>query len=356
MKYIKPFNATEENAPYVNANPAEAIPGSIPPAEVFEHIQREILSVITDAGLTPDAEDLTQLNQAIATAAANGLTQDIIAAKGLAKTDLSNVEQSAIEAAFSFSAKGFFNGFTTSNSAGDAANDIEIKAGVCRDANDTCFMKSVAPMTKRIDANWAVGNNSGGRPASVPLTALTWYHIFAIMNPTTGAVDFGFDTNINASNLLASAASSGFTKHRYINSVRTDADGNIIPFLQTSNTIRWNNGTSLWFIGVFTDLDVTHLTATERLDLTLSVPVGLRVSPILRVILENSSPWEIFLLEKNSNASSGVSVNAKSQHLDINFSGFYTDTAAKLSYISTAWDFTRFYVGTRGWVIDRNLI
>ncbi len=65
MKYQKPKNATAEDAGYVDANPAEGIAGSIPPAKAIEQPMREIVNVITSAGLTPSDENLTQLNAAI---------------------------------------------------------------------------------------------------------------------------------------------------------------------------------------------------------------------------------------------------------------------------------------------------
>lgn len=76
MKYQPPFKygATpavagihndDADASYVNGDPATGTEGSVPPAEAWEHPQREILKVITEAGLTPDHTDLTQLWQAL---------------------------------------------------------------------------------------------------------------------------------------------------------------------------------------------------------------------------------------------------------------------------------------------------
>ena len=64
MLYQQPIGAAE-NAPYINANPAQGIEGSPVPAAAIEHPQREILNVIEKAGLVPDAANLEQLHQAI---------------------------------------------------------------------------------------------------------------------------------------------------------------------------------------------------------------------------------------------------------------------------------------------------
>lgn len=65
MKYNKPFDATDLDAPYVNGNPAIGVKGSIPPAEAFEYPQREIMHVIEAAGMTGTNTDLFQLLKAI---------------------------------------------------------------------------------------------------------------------------------------------------------------------------------------------------------------------------------------------------------------------------------------------------
>ncbi len=65
MEYIPPSNATEEDESYIDANPSTGQKGSTIYAKAIEHPMREILEVITEAGLTPDETDLTQLFQAI---------------------------------------------------------------------------------------------------------------------------------------------------------------------------------------------------------------------------------------------------------------------------------------------------
>lgn len=64
MKYAQPIGGAV-NAPYVDANPVGGIEGSAVPAAAIEGPQREIVAVITGAGLVPDDGDLTQLRQAI---------------------------------------------------------------------------------------------------------------------------------------------------------------------------------------------------------------------------------------------------------------------------------------------------
>ena len=65
MKYVPPLGATDPNASYQDGNPEAGILGSIVPAAAIERPQREILNVLTAAGLTPSDTDVTQLLAAI---------------------------------------------------------------------------------------------------------------------------------------------------------------------------------------------------------------------------------------------------------------------------------------------------
>lgn len=67
MRYAPPIGqeAQGEEAHYIDGNPELGILGSPVPAAALEPCQRELVHVIRQAGLTPSAEDLTQLYQAI---------------------------------------------------------------------------------------------------------------------------------------------------------------------------------------------------------------------------------------------------------------------------------------------------
>ncbi len=67
MDFISPVNPRDGDTPgiYHDGDPSAGEEGSIPPAEVFENPQKEIMNVIISAGLEPDAEYLGQLYDAI---------------------------------------------------------------------------------------------------------------------------------------------------------------------------------------------------------------------------------------------------------------------------------------------------
>lgn len=64
MKYNPPAGSQDPDAKYVTGQPGK-VRGSAVPAEAVEHPQREIVEVIKEAGLTPSADDLGQLYEAI---------------------------------------------------------------------------------------------------------------------------------------------------------------------------------------------------------------------------------------------------------------------------------------------------
>jgi hypothetical protein len=64
MDYIPPIGGAADD-PYVDANLAGGIEGSLVPAAAIEDTQREIVNVITGASMVPNAGDKTQLRQAI---------------------------------------------------------------------------------------------------------------------------------------------------------------------------------------------------------------------------------------------------------------------------------------------------
>ncbi|MDR2573475.1 MAG: hypothetical protein LBC94_03880 [Desulfovibrio sp.] len=65
MKYQQPYGISDANAGYIDGNPALGIEGSAVPARAIEHPMRELVHLIAQAGITPDAADLTQVYEAV---------------------------------------------------------------------------------------------------------------------------------------------------------------------------------------------------------------------------------------------------------------------------------------------------
>lgn len=123
------------------------------------------------------------------------------------------------------------------------------------------------PLTKFINAPWAIGTSQGGRFPTTLVNSPQTYHLFLINNQTTGAVDVGFDDNILASNrpigwsarrigsvLWTGTAIRQFIQHGWMfefNPPVTDLAGVIIPTSPTSYTLSVPQGIPVKAYGVF---------------------------------------------------------------------------------------------------------
>jgi hypothetical protein len=153
--------------------------------------------------------------------------------------------------------------FTMSNASGDTDHDIALSSGCVFAQNGKTFIYSDSTIIKRIDASWASGTGLGGRFSSVSLSPNTTYHFFVIRQDSTGIVDAGFDTSINAVN-----RPSGWTHYARIGSVITDGSSNIVNFTQY--------GRYFLFKKPFTYGVISF--GTTALTLTLNVPSGIKVA------------------------------------------------------------------------------
>ena len=126
--------------------------------------------------------------------------------------------------------RGYIYGLTMSNAA-DAANDITVAAGETTDESFTDIMVLAAPITKQLDAAWAVGTNAGGINTGAEANS-TWYEVHLIKRVDTGVVDVMFTTTANRATLPAN-----YTLQRRIGWIRNDSGGSILAFTQVGDHI-----------------------------------------------------------------------------------------------------------------------
>lgn len=112
---------------------------------------------------------------------------------------------------------------TIANNTTDANNDIDFTAGNFQ-FDDNSGEAFASAMTKRLDASWTAGNNQGGLDTGTK-QASTWYHCYAIYNPTTQASDFLFSTSATSPTLP-----TGFTKYKLIGAFSTNSSSIIKLF------------------------------------------------------------------------------------------------------------------------------
>lgn len=129
-----------------------------------------------------------------------------------------------------------FSGLALSNNTVTPDTKLDIAAGTFKDRDTAAASTLSNPIIKLLDAVWMAGSNVGGRASGVPFANDTWYHVFIIAKPD-GTTDVGFDTSIDATNLLADAV--GYTLFRRRGSVRTGAALDILPFLMNGDIVSW---------------------------------------------------------------------------------------------------------------------
>jgi hypothetical protein len=163
--------------------------------------------------------------------------------------------------------RGYIHGLTLSNNGSDATNDIDIAVGECTsDASPYVRMALTSALTKRLDASWAVGTNQGGLDTGS--IADTTYHIWLIQRSDTGVVDALFSTSATSPTMP-----TNYDRKRRIGSIRRSS-GAIVTFSQVGDVFR---------IIPVTDMDTSTGVASGLI--TLSIPAGINVYPILTAII-----------------------------------------------------------------------
>ena len=164
----------------------------------------------------------------------------------------------------------------------DTEHDITIAVGEHLDSTRAVVMRLTTAITKRIDADWAVGTGNGGlapsaRTVADTPNASTTYHMFIIMD-STGLIDAGWDTSVTAANLLSD---TGYTYYYRVGSYPVDASSNLVGFSQLNNEF-------LLLSPVRSINDTAPGTSANSY--TMNVPVGIQVSAIIGVrMVYNSS-------------------------------------------------------------------
>lgn len=157
-------------------------------------------------------------------------------------------------------------------------HDITIAAGEARGSTNTLNLNLTSSLTKQIDASWAAGDDAGGMASGVSLSPDTWYHLF-LVDDGAGGTDAVFDTSITCANGLATTGIG--TEYRRVGSVLTDGSSNILPFEQIADEFIFMTPPNL-------DVDVAS-PGTSRTTATLTVPPGVEVQAIIRVLLNASA-------------------------------------------------------------------
>jgi hypothetical protein len=162
--------------------------------------------------------------------------------------------------------KGHIFGLTASNAA-DADHDLTFAIGEAASTEtNPVLMKLLSTLTKQFDATWAVGNNAGGMQSGSALPTSGTVHVHLMERSDTGVVDI-----MGVPNGTALVLPSGYDRSRRIMSFRTNSSANIVAFTQVGDVFKYTAHVE----------DYSSTSSRAEALLTISVPAGISVSPIL---------------------------------------------------------------------------
>jgi hypothetical protein len=183
-------------------------------------------------------------------------------------------------------------GLKTSNNVSDANNDIDVATGRAADSTNARYIILSSAITKRLDANWAVGTNQGGLDTSSKANS-TRYYVWLIQRSDTGVVDVLFSTSASAPTMPAN-----YDYKRVIGTILTDGSGNIRPYQQ--------NGDEFYYATGILDVDVANL-GTSRSLYTVSAPPNTVVQG--RSFVSNATS-SIFVIQPTFETDAAPSITA----------------------------------------------
>ena len=248
---------------------------------------------------------------------------------------------------------GTFNGFLLENDSGDPAHDIKVYPGAARSSNDLFNIRSNSAFIKRIDANWVEGSGQGGFPSGLTLSSNTWYHYFVIAKPT-GQVDFGYDSALTASNLLADASS--YSIYERISSVLTDGSSQIVPFI---NKISRGGERFMQYLSPIKYPSDIPIGDTNAHLITIGSPLGVKVDVRLAAYAYRTSIGATYIIITDPDTTdnppigaSGIGANLGCGNANSDLTGcniiVTTDTSSQIRYRASATS-TYLNVSVIGW-------
>ena len=164
---------------------------------------------------------------------------------------------------------GYLYGLTLSTAG--SSSSFGVASGVATDGTAADFMSLSSAFTKTTSA-WSAGSGNGALDTGT-IAVSTWYWVFLVKNVSTQAVDV-LITKAVAATTPSPTLPSGYTLYRYIGSMLTNGSSQWTSFNQFGSTFYWTTAVT----------DVANGSPSSNTDVTqtLTVPLGVRVRPILR--------------------------------------------------------------------------
>lgn len=252
--------------------------------------------------------------------------------------------------------RGYIDGCILSNSSGDATNDIDIAAGVCRDSTNAVDITVPAISGKQLDANWAAGGSAGMRNSAAGI-ANTTYHIYAVRTAASATADIYAHTSTTVAAVLtalqAETGGSSYVYARRIGSILRESNA-VVAFSQFGD--EFLRSTTVQSAANTSAHDATAATAT------LHVPTGIVLQALVRAVSGGASSSNQYLLVSSFAAGDATPADTSAPGMTLDASGannyngaelrIRTNTSGQIRYRTNA-SAPDTYIYTVGWVDPR---
>jgi hypothetical protein len=226
----------------------------------------------------------------------------------------------------------------------NGTDDIDFSGGRFSFSDGT-GQEIIGALTKQLDTVFTAGNNQGGLDV-LPKSNNTWYHCFAVFNPTTGVKDYAFSLSASGPTQVGNLV--GFTKSRRIGSIRTGGGaGAILGFIQSGKLFRYTVRIA--------DLIGTTFVLTA-VSLTVTAPANIETKGLFNVSMATTGLTNVLftsLDETDSTPSNNLNSIASSSGTLNNIEFLMKTTSSATPQIRYRSDNTgaavRFLVQTLGW-------
>jgi hypothetical protein len=219
-------------------NPAGALAGTTVDADWMNALQESLIAILDDQSISHSKTDHTRLLVALRALVDSRISTTVIGLPGYI-TGLEIVPNIATHA-------------------------IEIRPGDCRSSDDATTGRLLVAMQKLPTVPWNL--TTGGLASNNTWADPYFTRVWAIHKAVGNDINFGFDQDATATNLLSDAAASGFTTARQIGWGVRSGSSSWIPYTNAEHPDIFLSGT------VRTVVNNIDVTVTTEITSDLDVP------------------------------------------------------------------------------------
>ena len=241
--------------------------------------------------------------------------------------------RAALEAVPLQAIEGFIDGLTLST---DAANGIIMAPGVA--VAGTMVLRLASSLTKQLNVAWSAG--VGGCLDTGSEASSTWYHVWLIGNPTSGAVDFLASTSATSPTMP-----SGYTIKRRVGAVYNNGSSSIDTFEQVGDDFVWTTNPT-------PNTSSTALASANGTLFTLQVPPGFLIPATINAWGADATGNQIYLSSPSMPDLSATASVGRADFINTGSGGqktLRTDTSGRIRARGATGTSGQIYIATIGW-------